>query len=195
MIHGDKGCGTVPSLLCFASLTLVGEGPGWLISLPFVLINGSCTACTQGVRKTKYPAHREGGPWKDTVTLATSLLFSSCSNCLDQNGFSERILLLEQYSRCSQWRVRANAFRHWLNVSTAAWVMDYSVLMNSGAAIKRHLIKLPCFTSGFVLVTQPDFWKFISCWFLPENSFHLIYGHSPFKRNKYGRLTSTSLGW
>lgn len=41
------------------SLTLIKEGLCWLLSLPFVLINGGCSAQTQGVSEIKYPAHTE----------------------------------------------------------------------------------------------------------------------------------------
>lgn len=65
------------------SLTLIKEGLGWLVSLPFVLINGGCSAQTQGVSEIKYPAHTErdradagvgGEIGKPSVTLATPLL-------------------------------------------------------------------------------------------------------------------------
>ena len=67
------------------SLTLIKEGLGWLLSLPFVLINGGCSVQTQGVREIKYPAHTErdranagalGEIGKPSVTLATLPLLS-----------------------------------------------------------------------------------------------------------------------
>lgn len=70
------------------SLTLIKEELGWLLYLPFVLINGGCSAQTQGVSEIKYPAHTErdranagaghgeGGVGKPSVTLATPLLLS-----------------------------------------------------------------------------------------------------------------------
>lgn len=67
------------------SLTLIKEGLGWLLSLPFVLINGGCSAQTQGVSEIKYPVHterdrasvgQEGEICKPSVTLETPLLLS-----------------------------------------------------------------------------------------------------------------------
>lgn len=67
------------------SLTLIKEGLGWVVSFPFVLINGGCSAQTQGVSEIKYPAHTvrdraNAGAWgeigKPSVTLATLLVLS-----------------------------------------------------------------------------------------------------------------------
>lgn len=72
------------------SLTPIKEGLSWLVSLPFVLINGDCSAKTQGVSEIKYPAHTEdqadsgaeGEIGKPFVTLVTSLLLSFSNLCL-----------------------------------------------------------------------------------------------------------------
>lgn len=92
LIHLKQG---IPELFIFllcvssssmtTSLTLIKEGLGWLVSFPFVLINGGCSAQTQGVSEIKYPAHTErdranagalGKIGKPSVTLATPLLLS-----------------------------------------------------------------------------------------------------------------------
>lgn len=95
------------------SLTLIKEGLGWLVSLPFVLINGGCSAQAQGVSEIKYPAHTERDranagaagrqaspllPWQLCCCLVSSNIFlqsnsSPCYDGLRQNDCFLRILM------------------------------------------------------------------------------------------------------
>lgn len=111
------------------SLTLIKEELGWLLYLPFVLINGGCSAQTQGVSEIKYPAHTErdranagaghgkGGVGKPSVTLATPLLLSFPQYSLvllpllarfAPNASSIRIMMLycgQSHEKCFEVRV------------------------------------------------------------------------------------------
>ncbi len=92
------------------SLTLIKEGLRWLLSLPFVLINGGCSAQTRGVSEIKYPAHTErdranagaqGEISKPCVTLATPI-YSLHPTLIPLFGrFSPKWLLSKHIAFCA----------------------------------------------------------------------------------------------
>lgn len=130
------------------SLTLVEEGLGWLIPLPIVLINESCTAHAQGVRETKYPAHRERErDWANDCRGGT--LERDCY----LGNFTALLLLLELFGPNGSKNITFGAVQSSITmvglckqfkalIKHPIIIINYSVLIKNCNSIERCLIQL-----------------------------------------------------